>query len=144
MNRKLIARQLILEAKKLLAAGKKDSDYVYDPDHKHKPKGGHWEKTEKGWSQKKEEKKKKKLSTKEQEKIAKNPNTPVDTLVELSKDEDRRTRAAVAKNPNTPDDILVELSKDEEVDIKECVAKNPNTPVDILVELSKDKESWTR
>ena len=53
MNRKLIARQLILEAKRLLAAGKDESDYVYDPDHKHKPKGGHWEKTEKGWSQKK-------------------------------------------------------------------------------------------
>ena len=57
MNRKLIARQLILEAKRLLAAGKDDSDYIYDPDHKHKPKGGHWEQTEKGWSRKKEEKK---------------------------------------------------------------------------------------
>ena len=60
MNRKLIARQLILEAKRLLAAGKDDSDYIYDPDHKHKPKGGHWEQTEKGWSRKKEEKKDKK------------------------------------------------------------------------------------
>ena len=52
MNRKLIARQLCILAKSVLA---EDSDYVYDPDHKHKPKGGHWEKTEKGWSQKKEE-----------------------------------------------------------------------------------------
>ena len=52
MNRKLIARQLCILAKNVLA---EESNYVYDPDHKHKPKGGHWEKTEKGWSQKKEE-----------------------------------------------------------------------------------------
>lgn len=26
------------------------ADYIYDPEHKHKPKGGNWFKTEKGWS----------------------------------------------------------------------------------------------
>lgn len=51
MNKKTIARELILTAKELLADTK--SDYVYDPDHKNKPKGGGWEKTEKGWTQKK-------------------------------------------------------------------------------------------
>ena len=51
MNKKIIARELILTAKELLADTK--SDYVYDPDHKNKPKGGGWEKTEKGWTQKK-------------------------------------------------------------------------------------------
>ena len=72
MNRKLIARELCILAKSILA---EDSDYVYDPDHKHKPKGGHWEKTEKGWSQKKEEKKdKSKEKSKIDSKTISNPN----------------------------------------------------------------------
>lgn len=54
MNKKMIARELVLVAKKLIAEDK--DGYVYDPDHKHKPKGGGWVKTNKGWSQKKEEK----------------------------------------------------------------------------------------
>ena len=71
MNRKLIARQLCILAKNVLA---EESDYVYDPDHKHKPKGGHWEKTEKGWSQKKEEKKDK---GKKEEKTTNKPSRGV-------------------------------------------------------------------
>ena len=60
MNRKLIARQLCILAKNVLA---EDSDYVYDPDHKHKPKGGHWEKTEKGWTTKKQDAPKQRIDT---------------------------------------------------------------------------------
>lgn len=53
MNRKMIARELVLVAKNLIA---EDEDgYVYDPDHKNKPKGGGWEKTEKGWTQNKKD-----------------------------------------------------------------------------------------
>ena len=37
MDQKLVARELILTAKSLLAD---KSDYKYDPDHKHKPQGG--------------------------------------------------------------------------------------------------------
>ena len=72
MNRKFIARQLILEAKRLLAAGKDDSDYVYDPDHKHKPKGGHWEKTEKGWTTKKHDVHKQDIDTEQVKKSISN------------------------------------------------------------------------
>ncbi len=53
MNRKMIARELVLVAKNLIAEDK--DGYVYDPDHKNKPKGGGWEKTEKGWTQNKGE-----------------------------------------------------------------------------------------
>lgn len=45
MDKRLVACELILTAKSLLAD---KADYKYDPDHKHKPQGGGWEKTEKG------------------------------------------------------------------------------------------------
>ena len=63
-----------------------DSDYVYDPDHKHKPKGGHWEKTEKGWSQKKKEKKENtnNLSRKQISEIITDKNTSPEILEQLS------------------------------------------------------------
>ena len=40
-----MAGELLSAAKQILAA-----DYVYDPSHKKKPRGGGWHKTEKGWS----------------------------------------------------------------------------------------------
>ena len=46
INKRLVARELLLTAKELLADTK--SDYVYDPDHKNKPKGGGWEKRRRG------------------------------------------------------------------------------------------------
>ena len=58
MNKRLVARELLLIAKNLIAEDK--NKYIYDPDHKHKPQGGGWEKTEKGWTQNKREKKEKK------------------------------------------------------------------------------------
>jgi len=36
------------------------------------------------------------------EEFASNPNTPAETLVELSKDGDWRVRSSAASNPNTP------------------------------------------
>ena len=54
-----------------------------------------------------------------------NPNTPVDTLVELSKDSDCDVRRSAAGNPNTPVDTLVELSKDSECDVRRSAAGNP-------------------
>ena len=44
-----MASELLLAAKQILAA-----NYVYDPDHKKKPRGGSWHKTTKGWSNVKE------------------------------------------------------------------------------------------
>lgn len=61
MNRKMIARELVLVAKNLIAEDK--DGYVYDPDHKNKPKGGGWEKTDKGWTQNKREDSKSESST---------------------------------------------------------------------------------
>ena len=40
-----MASELISAAKQILAA-----DYVYDPGHRNKPRGGNWHKTDKGWS----------------------------------------------------------------------------------------------
>ena len=57
-----------------------------------------------------------------------NPNTPADTLVELSKDSDCVVRSSAAGNPNTPADTLVELSKDSDCVVRSSAAGNPNTP----------------
>ena len=73
-----------------------------------------------------------------------NPNTPVDVLVELSKDIEWVVRCSAAGNPNIPVDVLVELSKDSDCDVRRNAAGNPNTPVDVLVELSKDSECVVR
>ena len=86
MDQKLVARELILTAKSLLAD---KSDYKYDPDHKHKPQGGGWEKTEKGWTQKKE--KRDLLGRTEEtinrlQNVASNPKTNPSQLVVLSLD----------------------------------------------------------
>jgi len=58
--------------------------------------------------------------------IAKNPNTPVEILEELSEDTygldyGELTRVYVARNPNTPYDILVKLSQDDD---DRCVRDN--------------------
>ena len=147
MNRKFIARQLILEAKRLLAAGKDDSDYVYDPDHKHKPKGGHWEKTEKGWSQKKEEKNQNlsNLSHKQLSETIANKDTSSDVLEEISKRNYPVTlRRLIPKHPNVSSDTLKKLSKDKDDRIRENVASNSNTPKETLYELSSDKNEVVR
>ena len=67
-----------------------------------------------------------------------NPNTPVDTLVELAKDNHWAVRSSAAGNPNTPVDTLVELAKDSDCDVRRSAAGNPNTPSGTLVELAKD------
>ena len=43
-------------------------------------------------------------------KLAKNPNTPAEELIELAKIEDKEILALIAKNPNTPPNLLVELA----------------------------------
>ena len=57
-----------------------------------------------------------------------NPNTPADTLIELSKDSDYAVRSSAAGNPNTPADTLIELSKDSNWAVRRNAAGNPNTP----------------
>lgn len=49
-------------------------------------------------------------------------------------------RVSVARNPNTPVDVLMELAKDSDIVVRRRVACNSNTPVDVLIELEKDSD----
>ena len=79
--------------------------------------------------------------------IARNPMTPVETLVQLSQDENWRVRLGVAENLNTPTEVLARLSQDKHWEVRreiawmvpKRVAWNPNTPIEVLVRLSQDE-----
>ena len=76
-----------------------------------------------------------------QEVIAENLRIPKETLVEMSRNADpksRLVRAAVAKNQNTPVEILESLASDEDPWVRCVVADNPRTPEVILIGLSSD------
>ena len=60
--------------------------------------------------------------------LAKNPNTPIETLAELAKDRDWSVRNYVACNPKTPAETLAELAKDEDLVVRCNAANNLNTP----------------
>ena len=72
--------------------------------------------------------------------IAKDFNTSIGKLIELSKHENYMVRWRVAENPNTPIDILIGLSKDKYAYVRVGLANNPNTPLEVLLNLSKDEE----
>ena len=42
----------------------------------------------------------------------------------------KEERIELAENPNTPVDILDQLSRDEDWEVRQEVAKNPNTSVE--------------
>ena len=58
-------------------------------------------------------------------KVAKNPNTSVESLDRLSRDEYGIVRIGVARNPNTSVRILDRLSRDKYENVRETVARNP-------------------
>jgi hypothetical protein len=59
--------------------------------------------------------------------IAWNPNVTADLLEFLSHSEDHYVRAAVARNPNTPIDTLKRLMEyDEDYHVQSSLGKNPN------------------
>lgn len=64
-----------------------------------------------------------------------NPNTLVDVLTELAKDNDCDVRCYAAGNPNTPADVLTELAKDSDCDVRRYAAGNPK-----LKEVLTDKK----
>ena len=64
--------------------------------------------------------------------IAEEPNTPVEVLEFLSKDEEPSVRLSVAKNPNTPVESLELLATDESGRVRKNVAENPNISDDIV------------
>jgi len=53
-------------------------------------------------------------------------------------------KSRLASNPRTPPETLVELAKDEDPGIRWEVAKNKNTLFETLTELVKDKEDFVR
>lgn len=155
-----MAGELLTAAKQILVA-----DYVYDPGHRSKPRGGSWHKTDKGWS-----------DIKEQENLANSSSTSPEMLDRLSRG-GTFTRINVALNRNTSGstlrsmakretntDVMYQLLKRKEVsadseslgrmadncarslmkhwtffdfDVTSDIAKNPNTPPECLDTLAK-------
>jgi len=68
------------------------------------------------------------------------PDTPVEALVKLAKNEDSSIRSGVAGNTSTPPEVLAELAKDKDAVVKRFVAGNTSTPSEVLAELSKDED----
>lgn len=66
--------------------------------------------------------------------VARHPDTPVETLIRLATDPEQGVRRAVAMNHHTPVDTLVQLADDP--DVMSSLASNPNTPGDILLRIA--------
>ena len=69
---------------------------------------------------------KSKVSLTERIKLARNPNTSVETLSVLATDENPSVRYWVARHPNTPVETLSVLATDEDSDVRYWVARHPN------------------
>jgi len=67
-----------------------------------------------------------KLSKEKRIKLAKDPNTPIETLNVLATDESYDVRDEVAKHPNTPLETLEVLATDKDWIVRYWVAQNPN------------------
>ena len=61
-----------------------------------------------------------------------------DELIELSKDQSEEVRWGVARNPNTPVETLIKLSRDGSTIVRARVARNLNTPIETLAKLDGD------
>lgn len=70
--------------------------------------------------------------------LAKNHNTPTETLLKLANEQPSYIARYVAMNPSTTIDLLEILSKREDKELVHLVAQNPNTPLPVLQELAKD------
>ena len=120
-----VVREIILIAKSLLAEN--SSEYKYDPDHKHRPQGGGWEKTEKGWTQNKKEKRDRMGRTEELinrlQNLASNPKTDPKMLKELSLDRSWKVRQKAVENPSTPIEAVKNRLHDKNMFVRES-AKN--------------------
>ena len=65
--------------------------------------------------------------------IALNRNTPVETLVNLSRHEDWSVRWRVASNPSTPIETLAVLATDKYVAVRNMVYGNRNVTEEICL-----------
>jgi len=137
MNKKMIARELVLVAKKLIAEDK--DGYVYDPDHKHKPKGGGWEKTERGWTTKKKEngKSENRYDFNKVLELHKKFDQEDEDLkkygIEYVKEKNYYEKLSVTKNKNEILDAFSEFKKGKKNWELGCaISKNPSTPTEVL------------
>lgn len=76
--------------------------------------------------------------------LAQDPSTPIETLIELSEDNDWRVRSAVAENPSTPEELLRKLAYDPDEAIRSHVARNSVIPRDIMELLLADESEYVR
>ena len=83
--------------------------------------------------------------------LARNPNLPTESLLELLSDVRQgggytvgAVELAAAENPNAPADLLLELSrrKSWDSDLRRALGENPATPAEALVFLGIDYDEW--
>ncbi len=75
--------------------------------------------------------------------IAKNPETSVEILEELSKDSNIWVRNEVVNNPNTPPELLDAMAGVDYITDR-VIASNPNTPLQTLQELIHSEDIDTQ
>ncbi len=98
------------------------------------------------------EKKSALLHSRTKEGLAKNPNTPIDILIELSKDESiitdhhpkMKQRGQAAQNPKLPETEMRRLFREGGRLVRAGLAVNPKVPMDILMTLSEDEDPVVR
>ena len=75
--------------------------------------------------------------------VAKNPHTPIEVLIILSKDSVNLVRALVATNPSTPPKILEQFFNDEKI-VRDALSANSNTPLKVLELFVHDSDKMVR
>ena len=81
------------------------------------------------------------LTNAEKRKMAANPSTPIEILVELSIGHNRHIRRRVAMNTNIaalPEKDLIKLANDTSYDVRYQVSINPHTPAEILIKMTSN------
>jgi len=76
--------------------------------------------------------------------LAANPNTPIEALKKLSRDDESWIRETVAGNPSATPELLKALAGDEEDAVRIGVIQNPKVPAEVLAELAMDRDSFVR
>ena len=88
--------------------------------------------------------------------LAKNPNTPIDILIELNKDESitvrtsllnhpkMKQRVQAAQNPKLTETEMRRLFREGDLSVRAGLAANPKVPMDILMTLSEDDDPVVR
>jgi Leucine rich repeat variant len=75
---------------------------------------------------------------------AKHPNTPEKTLLDLSVDEDWRTRQSVAQNPSSSASVLEKMLEDTDHDVRTATAAHQNTATSMFDALARDSHGDVR